>query len=75
MGIKDRLKLGSTGAFPDGKISKDDEGELRMAATRQGNLVHIDFGERISWFALDPNQAKHFAALLMQCADGGPKPS
>ena len=66
-----RLKLGATGAFPDGKLDKSDEGELRMALSMQGDYVRIDFGKPVAWFAVTKNEAKELAARLMQCAVGG----
>lgn len=66
-------KLGATGAFPEGKLHKGDEGELRMAVGRgkDGN-VHIDFGKDVAWLALPPNEAKTLAALLMRHANSSP---
>ena len=43
MDLKDKLKLGATGAFPDGKMNKTDEGELRMAISSANGFVRIDF--------------------------------
>jgi hypothetical protein len=61
-------ELGATGEFPDGKISEDDEGELRMAvAVHEGNVI-LDFGKNISWIGLPPEQAKHLGQLLIQKA-------
>jgi hypothetical protein len=63
-----KLKLGATGAFPRGKLNRTDEGELRMAISNNGELVRIDFGKPVAWLGLRPNEAKEFAALLMQHA-------
>lgn len=69
--LKKLLKLGATGAYPDGKLDKTDEGELRLAVSSDGKgLVRIDFGKPVAWFALSSNEAKEFAALLMQHAGG-----
>jgi hypothetical protein len=68
--LKKRLKLGATGAFPDGKLDKSDEGELRMAVSSGNGLVRIDFGKPVAWFAIPANHAKELAALLMRHAGG-----
>lgn len=66
------LKLGATGAFPEGKLNKTDEGELRMAVSSTGDgLVRVDFGKPVAWFAISPNQAKELAAHLMKHASRG----
>lgn len=63
-----KLKLGATGAFPQGRINRHDEGELRMAVSNDGALVRLDFGKPVEWLGLPPNEAKELAALLMQHA-------
>ncbi len=70
--IAKMLKLGATGAFPEGKLDRTDEGELRFAISSTGDgLVRVDFGKPVAWFAISPNQAKELAALLMQHAGRG----
>ena len=71
MDLKDKLKLGATGAFPEGKLNATDEGELRMAVSSANGLVRIDFGKPIAWVAFPANQAKELAALLVRHAGGG----
>lgn len=62
-------KLGATGAFPHGKLNKDDEGELRLAIgiTRNG-LVRIDFGKPVAWLAMTKADAVEFAGVLLKHA-------
>lgn len=64
-------KLGATGAFPDGKLGEHDEGALQFGVASSGDLVHVNFGKPVSWFALPKNDAKALAALLMKHATGG----
>lgn len=71
MDLKNKLKLGATGAFPDEKMNTSDEGELRMAVSSANGLVRIDFGKPTAWIAFPVNQAKELAALLMKHASGG----
>lgn len=62
-------KLGATGEFPDGKLSEEDEGELRMqiGLTAEG-LVRMDFGKPIAWFSMHPQQACDMAAMIVKHA-------
>lgn len=60
--------LGATNRFPQGKLDKTDEGELRFAVSRQGDLVHVDFGTEVIWLALPPNIAVEFAKALLDQA-------
>ena len=39
--------------YSDGKISDDDEGELKMAMYVQDGRVVLDFGKNISWIGFD----------------------
>lgn len=71
MDMKKRLKLGATGAFPDGKMNQHDEGELRFAISNANGEVRIDFGKPVRWISLSANQAKELAAVIMQHANGG----
>ncbi len=63
-------KLGKTGKFPDGKINKDDEGEIRILVGREKdkNLVVIRFGTPVAWLALKPNQAIAVGNMLIKHA-------
>ena len=64
------MKLGATGDFPQGKISRDDKGGIRIAILSKGGQVYLDFGdEPILWFAMDPASAEEMAELLMEYAE------
>ncbi len=63
-----KLKLGATGAYPDGNIGKGDQGALRLAIANDGKLVRVEFGKPVAWLALPPGVAKELAALLMRHA-------
>ncbi len=70
MDLKKKLNLGATGAFPDGKINPNDEGEIRIAVSSQGGVIRIDFGKPVTWIGFNANEAKSLAALLMRHAGG-----
>jgi len=62
------MKIGATDKFPDGKLSQDDEGELRMAISNQDSLVRLDFGKAVAWMAFPKATAIELAKVLAQHA-------
>lgn len=60
--------LGATGQFPDGKMSPEDEGELKFGIAHDQDNVIIDFGKPVEWFALPPETARQLAAALLHHA-------
>lgn len=60
--------LGATGNFPDGKITDDDEGEIRIGITRKDDTVVIDFGKPIAWIGFTKEQAKEIGETLIRRA-------
>jgi hypothetical protein len=62
--------FGATGQFPQGKVSDDDEGELRLgvAYDKLNGIVRIEFGKPVAWLGLPPPQAIEFAKVLMKNA-------
>ena len=63
-------KLGKTGDFPEGKISEDDEGGLKMAVGIDGtnSLVVIDFGTPVTWLSMGPDEALELAKKIEEDA-------
>lgn len=70
MDLKKKLNLGGTGAFPDGKLNRHDEGEIRLAISSKDGIVRIDFGKPVTWVGFKATEAKEIAALLMRHASG-----
>lgn len=62
--LRNELGLGSTGNFPDGKISEDDEGELKFAVLTRNNNVMIIFGKPVEWLDLPTDTAKELVKGL-----------
>lgn len=56
---------GSIGAYPDGMVSKSDEGSLQFAVGETGDRVIIDFGSPVTWVGMTAQQAMDLAASLM----------
>lgn len=57
-------KLGPTGEFPRGKLNPNDEGGLTLAVGDEGGMVRIDFGKKIKWLAMTPEEALTFASAI-----------
>jgi len=62
------MKLGATGKHPQGKLNKDDEGELTFAVAHDDGNVIINFGTPVAWLAMDPQLTADFAATLLRHA-------
>jgi hypothetical protein len=64
--LAEQQGLGATGAFPAGKFSEDDEGEIRLAVGHEAGKVIVSFGTPVAWFAMEPRQARQMAESLRQ---------
>lgn len=63
------LQLGATGRYPQGRLGKGDQGELRAAVTAARGEVFLHYGKDISWLSLPPDSAREMAAVLLKMAD------
>lgn len=79
LSIEERLSMlresqnndfGATGQFPDGKITGDDEGEIKFGITTTGNSVVMNFGKKIMWVGFTKEQAKEIGELLIEKSKG-----
>jgi hypothetical protein len=72
--MEHRQPRGALGTFPEGKLNEADEGALEMGVADDGQLVHVNFGKPIEWFAVKPDLALKLASLLtgaaMRCKRG-----
>lgn len=62
------LPLGETGQYPQGAMTPDDEGELRLAVTTQAGKVILAFGKPIAWLGMSPREARQMADALNEWA-------
>lgn len=63
-----KSRFGPTGDFPHGKLNPTDEGALNIGVTNyQGNVV-LNFGTRVKWVAMPPDQATELAMLILKHA-------
>lgn len=63
-----KLGLGPTGKFPDGKLADHDEGELQLAVTHYQGKVVINFGKPIAFIGFTAEQADDIADSLKRHA-------
>ena len=59
---------GSLGDFPEGKLTKTDEGAIQFAVGEKDGKVILDFGTPVNWVGMSPQQAADLAALLFKHA-------
>ena len=64
--IAKEASLGATGAFPEGKLTQQDEGEIKIAVTVTDGKVVLAFGKPVAWIGFSPRQARQIAELLRQ---------
>ena len=57
-------KVGPTGWFSDGKLTKSDEGEIKFAVFVKDSKVIIDFQSPVHWLGMTADQALQLADLL-----------
>lgn len=59
---------GALGEFPEGKMTKDDEGAIQFALGAKDGKVVLDFGSSVHWVGMTPQQAADLASALMKKA-------
>lgn len=59
---------GALGEFPDGQLTKTDEGAIQFAIGEKDGKVVVDYGTSVHWIGMTPQQAAEFASLLMKRA-------
>ena len=62
-------KLGATGKFPQGKLKKGDEGEIRFAMTVYNGKIVMDFGKPVQWLGIDVETAREIANNILKKCD------
>lgn len=59
---------GALGDFPEGQLTKTDEGAIQFAIGEKDGKVVVDFGTSVHWLGMSPQQAAAFASLLLKKA-------
>ena len=62
------IPIGPTGRFPQGKLTKQDKGEIALKIGRLDDKIIIEFGTALTWIGLMPRQALEIATSLIQSA-------
>lgn len=62
------LGLGPTNQFPQGKIHKSDEGELKLAIGHKDGKVFLAFGTPTEWIGFDRQQTLMLVESLLKHA-------
>lgn len=52
--------------YPDGKLSKDDDGELKMMAFMKNGRLILDFGKDVSWLGFGKKELEVFIKQLTE---------
>lgn len=59
---------GALGDFPEGQLSKTDEGSIQFALGAKDGKVIIDFGTPVHWLGMTPQQAADLASAIIKKA-------
>lgn len=59
---------GALGDFPEGQLTKQDEGAIQFAIGCQGDKVVLDFGTSVHWVGMTAQQAADLASSLLNKA-------
>lgn len=59
---------GAIGDFPQGQLTKADEGAIQLAIGEKDGKVVIDFGTPVCWLGMTPQQAADFASTVLKRA-------
>lgn len=62
--LRKAFGLGATKRFPEGKLNKTDEGEIKLAVGVEQGKVILAFGTPVAWLGLDAAQADSLADSL-----------
>lgn len=59
---------GALGDFPEGQLTKSDEGAIQFGISTKDGKVILDFGTPVAWVGMNPQQAADLASLLLKRA-------
>ena len=60
--------VGATGNFPQGQLTKADEGEIQFMVGAKNDKVILQFGTPVAWMGMTPEQAIDLGEMLIQKA-------
>ncbi len=59
---------GALGDFPEGQLTKTDEGAIQFSVIEKDGKVVLDFGTPVVWVGMNPQQAADLASLILKRA-------
>jgi len=59
---------GALGDFPEGQLTKMDEGAIQFAIGVKDGKVVLDFGTPVAWVGMTPQQAADLGSLIIKRA-------
>lgn len=62
-------EIGPTKNHPDGKMTANDEGGLKMVVMATEGKVTLAFGSEVAWIGFNPEDARNLAKTLTETAD------
>tara|TARA_R110000824_G_scaffold401032_2_gene610451 strand:+ start:21511 stop:21909 length:399 start_codon:yes stop_codon:yes gene_type:complete len=60
--------VGAVGTHTQGKLTKEDEGDVQFRVGSENGKVVLDFGTPVHWVGMDAQQAADLASSLMKWA-------
>ena len=66
-----RPKLGAQGTHSEGKLDSSDEGDLVLAVAwdEANQVVRLDFGKPVAWFAMSAHDARVMCEMILEKAE------
>lgn len=66
--LNEKIFSGATGNFPQGQLTKSDEGEIQFTIGAKNDKVILQFGTPVAWMGMTPEQAVDLGEMLIQKA-------
>jgi hypothetical protein len=61
----EKLLIGATGEFPEGKLNKSDDGAIQFMISHTNEKVILDFRTPVKWLGMNPKDAVAMAQSLI----------
>lgn len=66
--LSDSVFRGATGDFPEGKLTRSDEGAIHFTVGAKNDKVILQFGTPVAWVGMTPEMAVDLGEMLIQKA-------
>ena len=61
-----KIDLGATGQFPSGKLTKQDQGEIKIGVMGVDGNIIMEFGQSVHWIGMTGVQAIDLGRILIK---------